>query len=151
MCVNSKYDDNKMNPFMSDRCKCECFVRPEIPSYASPLQSSTCLPLGKNYSGPLISSVIHIRCHIRFMDKWNLSFKIMCVMWMWMMNANATKNWKQISKGVLSFVRMRSKTMRKWIATSSKGKTGPLISFIIGICRHICITHKWNLSLRPYL
>ena len=31
---NVKYDDDKMNPFMSDQCECECFVRLEIPSYA---------------------------------------------------------------------------------------------------------------------
>ena len=30
ICVNAKYDGDKMNPFMSDRSECDWFVGPEI-------------------------------------------------------------------------------------------------------------------------
>ena len=70
MNVNAKYDDDKMNPFMSDQTECEWFVGPEISSYTGPPQSSTCLTQGgKNYTGPLISFVICITY------KWNLSIR----------------------------------------------------------------------------
>ena len=41
MNVNAKYDDEKMNPFMSDQTECEWFVGPEILSCTEPPQSST--------------------------------------------------------------------------------------------------------------
>ena len=68
--MNAKYDDDKMNPFMSDWCKCEWFVGPKIPSYACMAAA------GEKYTGPLILFVIHTRCQIRITDKWNLSFKL---------------------------------------------------------------------------
>ena len=75
MNVNAKYDDDKINPFMNDRCKCEWFIGPEIPSYAW-------LPhmprAGEKNTGPLISFIIHICCHIHIAYKWNLSCKCVC-------------------------------------------------------------------------
>ena len=76
MNVNAKYDDDKMIPFMSDRCECELFVELVIPSYTVSLQSSTCIALGANYTGPLISFVIHIRHHIHITYTWNLSLSV---------------------------------------------------------------------------
>ena len=76
ICANAKYDDDKMNPFMSDRSEYEWFVIPEIPSYAWLPQSSTYLAQGENYTGPLISFVIRIHRHIRITYKWNLSFSV---------------------------------------------------------------------------
>ena len=88
--MNAKYDDDKMNPFMSNRSECECFVGPEIPSYTLPLPRTR-----ENYTGPLISFVIRIRCHIRITDKFNLSFKLrFLTRGMW--HANAIKNGKSM-------------------------------------------------------
>ena len=46
--INPNWHPCKMNPFMSDRCECEWFVGPEIPSCPWLLQSSTHLAQGES-------------------------------------------------------------------------------------------------------
>ena len=69
--MNVKYDDDKMNPFMSDWSECKWFVRPEIPSYTGPPQSGTCLTQGET-----TLFVIRIHRHIHITYKWNLSLTV---------------------------------------------------------------------------
>ena len=45
--VNAKYDNDKMNPFMSDRSECKWFVGPDIHANIGLPQSSTHLTQGE--------------------------------------------------------------------------------------------------------
>ena len=70
--MNVKYDDDKMNPFTSDRSESECFARLEIPAYTGPPQRSIYLAQGEKLHGS--PNIIRHSRHIHITHKWNHSF-----------------------------------------------------------------------------